>query len=197
MEAADNDQKKLWKSLTEITGYKELDREDTTEISAQSLADMLKAHMSSPQPPMESAHPAPETTTGPSFEIQQVSVEAVKIALQNIDTNKATGIDLIPPRPLPYAASMVATPLCQTLSIHPSNYSASRGCGEGLTCSLYTRTRAARVTPRCTALLASSVQQCWYANGWWARSCATFLRTTATLMTGSMDSGAEETPVSQ
>ena len=95
MEAADNDQKKLWKSLTEITGYKELDREDTTEISVQSLADMLKAHMSSPQPPMESAHPAPETTTGPSFEIQQVSVEAVKIALQNIDTNKATGIDAL------------------------------------------------------------------------------------------------------
>ena len=148
--------------------------------------------MSSPQPPMESAHPAPETTTGPSFEIQQVSVEAVKIALQNIDSNKATGIDLIPPRPLPYAASMVATPLCQTLSIHPSNYSASRGCGEGLACSLYTRIRAVRLTPRCTPLLASSVQQCWCANG-----CETFLRTTATLMTGSMDSGSEETPVSQ
>ena len=116
MEAAGNDQKKLWKALAEITGYKELDREDTTEISAQSLADMLKAHMSSPQPPMESAHSAPETTTGPSFEIQQVSVEAVKIALQNIDTNKATGIDLIPPRALQHAASVVATPLSNIIN---------------------------------------------------------------------------------
>ena len=72
MEATGNDQKKLWKALAEITGYKELDREDITEISAQSLADMLKAHMSSPQPPMESgAHPAPETTTGLSFEIRK------------------------------------------------------------------------------------------------------------------------------
>ena len=84
MEAAGNDQKKLWKALAEITGYKELDREDTTEISAQSLADMLKAHMSSPRPPMESAHPASETTTGPSFENQQVSVEVVKIALRTL-----------------------------------------------------------------------------------------------------------------
>ena len=105
MEAAGNDQKKLWKALAEITGYKELDREDTTEISAQSFADMLKAHMSSSHPPMGSVHPATETTTGPSFEIKQVSVEAVKIALQNIDTNKATGIDLIPPRALQHAAS--------------------------------------------------------------------------------------------
>ena len=63
MEAAGNDQRKLWKALAEINGYKELDREDTTEISAQSLADMLKAHMSSPQLQMESAHPALETTT--------------------------------------------------------------------------------------------------------------------------------------
>ena len=111
MEAAGNDQKKLWKALAVITGYKELDREDTTEISAQSFADMLKAHMSSPHSPMESAHPALEATTGPSFEIKQVSVEAVKIALQNINTDKATGIDLIPPRALQHAASVVATPL--------------------------------------------------------------------------------------
>ena len=108
MEAAGNDQKKLWKALA--------DREDITEISAQSLADMLKAHISSPQSPMESAHPAPETTTGPSFEIQQLSVEAVKIALQNIDTNKATGIDLIPPRALQHAASVVATPLSNIIN---------------------------------------------------------------------------------
>ena len=108
MEAAGNDQKKLWKALA--------DREDITEISAQSLADMLKAHISSPQSPMESAHPAPETTTGPSFEIQQLSVEAVKIALQNIDTNKATGIDLIPPRALQHAASVVAIPLSNIIN---------------------------------------------------------------------------------
>ena len=47
-----------------------------------------------------------ETTTGPSFEIQQVSVEAVKIAMHNIDTNKVTGIDLIPPRTLQHSASL-------------------------------------------------------------------------------------------
>ena len=49
------------KALAEIIGYEELDREDTTEISARSFADMLKAHMSSPQPPMESADTALRT----------------------------------------------------------------------------------------------------------------------------------------
>ena len=176
MDSAGNDQRKLWKALTEITGYKELDWEDTTEISAQSFAGMLKAHMSSPHSPMKSAHPSPEATTGPSFVIKQVSVEAVKIALQNINTNKATGIDLIPPRALQHAASVVGTPLLIII-----NTSIQLQCFP----LLWGRARVFRVYTnkgsKCDSAMYRPISiLCtarWCTNGWWARNYATFLRT--------------------